>query len=204
MSPLAILRHATRRTWDEWISVILISALWLVAQVLIVPGPPATAALFAMARNTYDGIYWNADNVWYDFKALFIPAWKWALPNIAVVGLALYNLSTFWNVPGGAWGGLRVVWLVGLVLWLALNLFYWPFYLAADDRSLRNTYANAGRFWLLHPLAAVVLFLVCLAVGAAALPFALPIVLGVAFWIAMVAETAVSRSLNELTTDSHG
>ena len=203
MSPLQILTAATRRSWDEYMSVLLLSAAWLLAQVLVIPGPPATAALFAMARNTYDGIYWNAGNVWYDFKALFIPAWKWALPNIAVVGLALYNLSTFWNVPGGAWGGLRVVWLVGLVLWLALNLFYWPFYLAADDRSLRNTYANAGRFWLLHPLAAVVLFLVCLAVGVAALPFALPIVLGVAFWIAMVAETAVRRSLNELTTDSH-
>ena len=204
MKPFAILTFATRRTWDEWISVILISALWLAAQVLIVPGPPATAVLFAMARNTYDGIYWNAGNVWYDFKALFIPAWKWALPNVFVVGLALYNLSTFWRVPGGAWVGLRVVWLVGLVIWLALNLFYWPFYLAAEDRSLRNTYANGGRFWLLHPATALVLFVVCLAVGVVALPFALPIVLGVVFWIALVAETAVRRSLEELATDSHG
>ena len=204
MNPLPILSHALRRTWDEWISVVMISALWLVAQVLIVPGPPATAVLFAMTRNTYDGIYWNAGNVWYDFKELFVPAWKWALPNLFVIGLALYNLSTFWNVPGGAWGGLRVVWLVGLVVWLALNLFYWPFYLAAADRSWRNTYANCGRFWLLHPLTALVLFAVCLTIGVVALPFALPIVLGVAFWIALVAETAVRRSLNELTTDLHG
>lgn len=201
MNPLPILTHALRRSWDEWISVVMISALWLAAQVLIVPGPPATAVLFAMARNTYDGIYWNAGNVWYDFKELFIPAWKWALPNIVIVGLALYNLSTFWNVPGGAWGGLRVVWLAGLVVWLALNLFYWPFYLAAEDHSLRNTYANCGRFWLLHPLPALVLFLVCLAVGVVALPFALPIVLGVVFWIALVAETAVRRSLEQVTSD---
>lgn len=200
MNPLPILTHALRRSWDEWISVVMISALWLAAQVLIVPGPPATAVLFAMARNTYDGIYWNAGNVWYDFKELFLPAWKWALPNIVIVGLALYNLSTFWNVPGGAWGGLRVVWLVGLVVWLALNLFYWPFYLAAEDHSLRNTYANCGRFWLLHPLPALVLFLVCLAVGVVALPFALPIVLGVVFWIALVAETAVRRSLEQVTS----
>lgn len=200
MNPLPILTHALRRSWDEWISVVMISALWLAAQVLIVPGPPATAVLFAMARNTYDGIYCNAGNVWYDFKELFLPAWMWALPNIVIVGLALYNLSTFWNVPGGAWGGLRVVWLVGLVVWLALNLFYWPFYLAAEDHSLRNTYANCGRFWLLHPLPALVLFLVCLAVGVVALPFALPIVLGVVFWIALVAETAVRRSLEQVTS----
>ncbi len=204
MKPFAILTFATRRTWDEWISVILISTLWLVAQVLILPGPPATAALFAMARHTYEGVFWNAGNVWSAFKALFIPAWKWALPNVFVVGLALYNLSTFWNVPGVAWVGLRVVWLVGLVVWLALNLFYWPFYLAAEDRSLRNTYANVGRFWLLHPVTALVLFVVCLVIGVIALPFALPIVLGVVFWLALVAETAVRRSLEELATDLDG
>lgn len=203
MNPVNVMSFALRRTWDEWISAILISCLWLVAQLPIVTGPPATAVLFAMARNTYDGVYWNAGDVWREFKALFIPAWKWALPNIFVIGLGLYNLSTFWNLPGGAWAGLRVVWLVGLVIWLALNLYYWPFYLAATDRSLRNTFANCGRFWLLHPLPALVLFVVCLVVAVLTLPFALPIVMGVVFWLALVPETAVRRSLNELATDSH-
>jgi uncharacterized membrane protein YesL len=201
MNPFGIIAFALRRSWDEWISVILISALWLLAQVLVIPGPPATATLFAMARRTYDGEYWSAKDAWAAFKALFAPAWLWALPNIAVIGLALYNISTFWNLPGGVWGGLRVVWLVGLLVWLALNLFYWPFWLAAADQSLRNTYANCFRFWLLHPGPAFVLFLVCLIAGAVSLPFALPLVLGVMFLIALIAETAVRRSLEELNTD---
>ncbi len=142
MSPLAILAAATRRTWDEWLSVIILSALWLPAQVLVIPGPPATAVLFALARATYDGTYWNAADAWAAFRALFWPAWRWALPNVVVVGLALYNVSTFWGVPGATWTGLRAVWLLALLVWLALNLFYWPFYLAAADRSWRNTYAN--------------------------------------------------------------
>jgi hypothetical protein len=199
MSPFPILAFALRRAWDEWISVILISAGWLAAQVLIIPGPPATAVLFDMARRTAEGEYWSATEVWASFKALFGRAWLWALPNGIIIGLALYNLSTFWRVPGAAWGGLRVVWLVGLLVWLGLNLFYWPFNLAAEDQSLRNTYANCARFWLLHPGAAFVLFLVCLVIGVAALPFALPIVMGVYFWIALVAETAVRRSLQSIT-----
>ncbi len=204
MSPFSIFAFALRRTWDEWISAILISCLWLLAQVLIVPGPPATATVWAMARRTYDGEYWNAADAWAAFRALFGPAWLWALPNIAVIGLSLYNISTFWFLPGGVWSGLRVVWVLGLLVWLALNLFYWPFYLAAENRSLRNTYANCARFWLLHPATALVLFVVCLALGVVALPFALPIVLGAIFWLALVAETGVRRSLNELTRDSHG
>ncbi len=199
MNPFSILAFALRRWWDEYISVLLISALWLPAQVLIIPGPPATATLFALARRTYDGEYWNARDAWATFKALFVPAWLWALPNIAVIGLALYNISTFWNVPGGVWSGLRLLWVAGLLVWLALNLFYWPFWLAAADKSMRNTYANCARFWLLHPGAAFILFLVCLIAGAVSLPFALPLVLGIVFLIALVAETAVRRSLEQNT-----
>lgn len=197
MTPFAAFAFALRRTWDEWISTVMISAIWLLAQVLIIPGPPMTAALFAMARHTYDADYWNAGNVWYAFKEMFVPAWKWALPNIAVIGLSLYNISTFWNLPGLIWYVLRVVWFLGLMAWLGLNMFYWPFWLEAVDRTMRNTYANSIRFWLLHPATALVLFLICLAVGLICLPFALPIVLGVVFWMAMVAETAVRRSLEQ-------
>ena len=68
MSPLAILTAATRRAWDEYMSVLLLSAGWLLAQVLVIPGPPATAALFAMARATYDGTFWSAADAWAAFR----------------------------------------------------------------------------------------------------------------------------------------
>jgi uncharacterized membrane protein YesL len=195
MSPISILAFALQRAWEEYISVLLISVFWLAAQILIIPGPPATAVLFAMARQTHDRLFWGAGDVWTAFKELFWPAWKWAIPNILVVGLALYNLSTFWNLPGGLWIVLRVIWFMGLIVWLGLNFFYWPFFHAAEDRSWVNTYKNSARFWLLHPLSAAVLFLICLIIGLISLPFALPIALGVVFIIALISETAVRRSL---------
>jgi len=195
MSPLSILSAATRRAWDEYISVLLLSAAWLLAQVLVIPGPPATAALFAMARATYDGTFWSAADAWAAFRAHFWPAWRWGLPNLLVIGIGLYNISVFWNVPG-IWAGLRWLWLAALLVWLGLNLFYWPFYLASADRSWRNTYANCARFWLLHPLAAAVLLAVTLVVGVVAVSTLVPVVLGVVFWLALVAETAVRRSLS--------
>ena len=163
MRPTSIVAAATRRAWDEYMSVLVISAAWLMAQVLVIPGPPATAMLFAMARATHDGVFWSTADALAAFRALFWPAWRWGLPNLLVIGIGLYNISVFWNVPG-VWAGLRWLWLAGLLVWLGLNLFYWPFYLAATDRSWRNTYANCGRFWLLHPLTAVVLLAVALVV----------------------------------------
>jgi len=195
MNTFAVLAAAFRRTWEEWLSVMVLSALWLLAQALVVPGPPATATLFAMARATHDGDYWGAADAWAAFRSLFWPAWRWALPTYLVVGLALYNLSVFWNVPGAAWNALRLVWLLALVAWLGLNLFFWPLYLSAADRSLRNTWANCARFWLLHPGTALALLLVSLVVGVASVSSLLPVVLGFVFWLALSAETAVRRSL---------
>jgi uncharacterized membrane protein YesL len=195
MNPFSILAYALRRVWEEYISVLLISVFWLGAQILIIPGPPATAVLFAMARQTHDRLFWGAGDVWAAFKELFWPAWKWAIPNLIIIGLAAFNLSTFWNLPGTMWAVLRIVWFLGLMVWLGLNFFYWPFYHAAEDRTWPNTYKNCARFWLLHPLTAAALFLICLVIGLISLPFALPIVLGVVFIIALISETAVRRSL---------
>lgn len=195
MNPFAVLAFAGRRTWDEWLSIVVLSALWLLAQVLVVTGPPATATLFAMARATHDGVYWGPADAWVAFRTLFWPAWRWGLPNLLVIGISVYNLSVFWNVPGATWIALRVVWLLVLLAWLGLNLFFWPLYLSADNRSLRNTWANCGRFWLLHPATGFVLLGVAVVVGVAAVSTLLPVVLGVVFWLCLSAETAVRRSL---------
>lgn len=201
MNAFAILAFATRRWWDEYISVILLSALWLLAQVLVIPGPPATAALYAMTREMYDGRYWGATDVWAAFKAHFWPAWKWGALNWLVIGVGLYNVSTFWYVSG-VWRGLRVVWLAALAVWLALNTFYWPFWLAAADKSLRNTYANVARFWLLQPGTALVLFLVSLVGVVVGLSTVVPVALGLPALLALIGETAVRRGLEKLTPGS--
>lgn len=198
MNPLAIMAFALRRTWDEYLSVLVLSAVWLLAQVLILPGPPMTAALFAMTRATRANDYWGAGDVWAAFKAHFWPAWRWGLPNLLLIGMALYNLSVYWNVPGTGWAVLRFVWIIVLLAVVGLNLFYWPFLLAAEDRSMRTTYANCGRFWLLHPGTAAVLLAAAVVVAIAGVSTLLPVVLGAVFWLALSAETAVHRSLARL------
>ncbi len=87
MRPTSIVAAATRRAWDEYMSVLVISAAWLMAQVLVIPGPPATAMLFAMARATHDGVFWSTADALAAFRALFWPAWRWGLPNLLVIGI---------------------------------------------------------------------------------------------------------------------
>lgn len=198
MNPFLILVHSARQAWRNYYHTLLISALWLAAQLLIVTGPPATAVLFAMAQNTHEGAYWNAGNLWHAFRELFVPAWIWAMPNILVAaGLALGPVSDWWGRSGVALAGLRVAWVALAALWLGLNLFYWPSWLGAVEPSLRAGYVGSIRFWRQSPIIAFYVFLVTLLVAAVSLPFMLPFVLGVAFWIALVAETAVHHGRRE-------
>ncbi|MBK8986696.1 MAG: hypothetical protein IPM39_11540 [Chloroflexi bacterium] len=197
----AVLLQASKRWWYEWTAVLPIALAWFVCQVLVLPGPPATAVLFSLMRQSYDNQWWNGRDIWTAAKELFWPAWQWALVNGLVIGLALFNLLTYWDVPGPLWIFLRVVWLLALTVWLGLNLVYWPFWLAQADKSMRNTYANGGRFLLLNPLGALGLTAVVALVLFVSLLTILPFVLGSMAWVALVGVTAVQSSLRRQTGD---
>lgn len=92
---------------------------------------------------------------------------------------------------------MRVVWFVILGLWGALNLFYWPFWLAQADKSMRTTYAyaNCGRFLLLNFLPVLVLLLVVAVLTFVSVQTTVPFGVGLMVWVTLIAETAVAQSL---------
>ena len=195
MNPLRLLGRATRFWWKDWISIFILSSIWLLLQLPVVTGPPATAMLYAMMAESRDGLYWGPAEAWGAFRRLFWPAWRWALVNLLVISVVAVNLLSYTAQAGNLWFVLRLLWIGGLSLWLLVNLFYWPFYLVQEDRRLRTTFANSARFLLLHPIAAFLLGIVCLLVLAISLLTILPVVLGTVGWVALVGVVAVQQSL---------
>ena len=198
----AVFLQASKRWWYEWTAVLPVVLVWCVCQLLILPGPPATAVLFSLMGQSHDNQWWHGRDIWNAAKQLFWPAWKWALVNGLVVGLALFNLLVYWDVPGTFWIALRIVWLLVLTVWLGLNLVYWPFWLAQTDKSMRNTYLNCARFLLLNPLGGLGITAVTTLVLIASCLTILPFVLGSMAWVALVGITAVQSSLAHAETIS--
>lgn len=190
-----LLRRAFRLWWDEWVVFLALNVAWFFLQLPIVTGPPATAALFAMVKESYDSVYWGPRDAWVAFRRLFWPAWRWGLPNLLLIAVALLNFVVYWDTPGSTWRLLRLVWGLTLFTLFALNLLYWPFWLAQDDKSLRTTYANALRFFLLNPLPGLALVALSLLLTVASLILTLPFTLALACWLASIATVAVQRSL---------
>ncbi|MBK8902749.1 MAG: hypothetical protein IPM53_16285 [Anaerolineaceae bacterium] len=192
--PFHVIWRAFAVWWDQWFILTILNIGWFVAQLFVVMGPPATAVLFAMTQRTLDGDFWDHREVGQAFREMFWPAWRWGALNLLVVGVAAFNLLTYADAAG-VWNLLRMVWLVVLVLWGSLNLFYWPFWLEQDDRSMWTTYANCGRFLLLNIWQTPLLLLVCALLTVLSVATTLPFTLALMVWLGLLAGTAVRHSL---------
>ena len=72
------LARAIALWWREFAFLLLLNFIWLLAQVTIVFGPPATAALAAIADRVADGELIDFRDFWEALRANFGAAWRWA------------------------------------------------------------------------------------------------------------------------------
>jgi hypothetical protein len=105
------------------------------------------------------------------------------------------NFMAFGGEGGAVWSALHLVWGVFLLVWLGLNFYYWPFWLAQTDRSLKTTYGNCARFFLLHPWTAVTLAIFAGLITAVSILITLPVGLALVCWLALLGTAAVQASL---------
>lgn len=195
MNPFTILGRAFQIWWREWVGMMFLNLLWFLLQLTIVLGPPATAVLFAICQKMVDDEPWDIQDVWRLYRQLFWPAWKWAIPNLLLISVLVANFYAYQGEQGGAWIGLRLFWGFFLAGWLILNLFYWPFWLVQEDRSLKTTYANAGRLFVLQPVTVLLFTFVAGIVITISFSLVFLLAAGVMGWIALAAIVTVQRSL---------
>jgi hypothetical protein len=195
IKPFHILGHASRLLWRDWIGMMFLNILWVLFQIPIITGPPATAVLYAMAERVYDDELWEIREIWQLLRDLFWPAWRWALPNMIFALVLLFNITIYWSSTGLGWIILRLLWFFLLFFLIMLNLFYWPFWLAQEDKSLRTTYGNCARFLILNLWPALIITNVCVVVVLISILTTLPMLVATVAWLALVGVTTVQCAL---------
>lgn len=187
-----ILQESGRRWWYEWPSLLLLGYGWFLAQLLVIPGPPATAVLFGICREKG---YWGVGDVWHLFRQLFWASWWWGAAYLFITTILAVNLWFFTAETAVLWHLLRLLWLASLFVWFGLNCIYWPFWFSQQEKSWRQTIQNCGKFWLLHPLTALCLTLLTVIVGLVSLLALLPLMLGSIPWLALCWLIAAEHSM---------
>jgi hypothetical protein len=172
--PFSIIGRALRYYWEEGLSLLVINLAWFVAQLLVVPGPPATAALFSVTNRVARGYFARFAEFWEALKSLFGAGWKWGALNLAAIFVFGYAAFFYGSGAFGTYGAVLslVMWFL-LGLWLFLQMFAFPMWLEQTDKRIGLALRNAAVMLAHHvQLALLALLLAIVATG-----------LTIAFWL---------------------
>lgn len=189
--------RAIQAWWREFVFLLVLNFLWLLAQLTVVLAAPATAGLVAVAQRIVDRELVDFGDFWRAVRANLRAAWLWGLAQLVVYGVLAFNLWHYAGRAGTPALALRYAWTLMVIVWFAINLYYWPLYFEQADRRFTTTLGNAAKMALLNPgftIAYAGLALVLIAVSVLS-GFLLGAVLGA--WLALCGVLAVHRLLEE-------
>ena len=198
---LSVTGRAVSLWWREFALLIFLNIVWLALQIPIITGPPATAAMYAIARRLANDETVGLRQAWLELRRLFVPAWKWGAINAVVAVAIVVNFWFYQNMAGWIWIALRLGWGAIALGWFAVNLFYWPFWLAQENRSLRTTLRNAMLFLMKEPGLALALVLFSIILISISLLVTLPLAALMMAWLALIGVLAVEEALQPHNED---
>jgi hypothetical protein len=188
--------------WREVILWTFFNVAWFVLQVLIVTGPPATAAMYVIARRVLDDELLHPLAGWSAMRQMFWPAWKWGIVNLVLVTILAVNFRGYWETASQGWVIIRLLWAIIAFAWFALNLFYWPFWLIQSDRRMVNTYRNSLVLLLKMPAFVLTLALISAVLVVSSVLLSLLLVIVLMAWLALMGTLAVDGAVREQKSQS--
>ena len=197
----SIIGKAFRLWWGEFMLLIFFNLLWLALQIPIVTGPPATAAMYIIARQVVDGEFIEPRHGLEALRRMFAQAWVWGAINLLIVGVVVGNFWFYQSATGWLWVGLRLWWGIIALGWFAANLFYWPFWLAQEQHSLQLTFRNSFLFLAKRPGLALTLMLISASLIVVSVLTTLPFAAALMAWLALIGVLSVEEELHPRAED---
>jgi uncharacterized membrane protein YesL len=199
----SIIGQAFRLWWQEFMLLIFFNLIWLALQIPIVTGPPATAAMYVIARQVADGDLVEPRHGLDALRRMFVPALAWGFLNLLIVGVLVGNFWLYQSSTGWLWTGLRLVWGMIALGWFAVNLFYWPFWLVQEQHSLQLTFRNSFLFLAKRPGMALTLMLISAIIIIISVLTTLPLAAALMAWLALIGVLAVEEALHPRDKDDN-
>ena len=142
---LTSIRAALGFIWRDVFTTAVCNLLWWVCQVLLIPGPPATLALFYYAHRTVRGEVTDVQDFWVGLRRYWRLGWRWGVINLVVVLLLVGD----YFLTGRLGDSNPVRWMQGLYValllgWVWLQVFALAFLFEQESFSLRMSLRNAA------------------------------------------------------------
>lgn len=195
---LHIIGDAFQDIWGDLWTVLVCNLLWQLANLLIVPGPPATLALVYYTNRLAHGEVADVSDFWEAFRRYWGPAWRWGAVNLGIIAFLIGDILLTGQSGESLWKQyLQGLYLALLAGWLAVQFFALPFLFEQETMSVRQALRNGAALIGNNPAFAILLtgmLLLILVAGTAAF------MLSFAFGAVLTACTGNRAVLNRLET----
>lgn len=154
-----VVRAAIVDLWDSVFLVIFCNLVWLFLVLLIIPGPPATLALFDMAERfaRREHLLEFRDYLRAVMRRFGL-GWRWAAVNIPVLAILLIDIAV---APRMASTEIALIlqwfFIVALALWIVTNWYALAFLFQQKEPSLRLALRNGAVLLFQNPLFTLIL-----------------------------------------------
>ena len=140
-----ILQTSLQDIWGDLWTTLVINLLWTLSVCLIIPGPPATLALFYYGSRLAHGEVADLDDFWQAFRRCWGPGWRWGAINLLVIGLLAGDAILTDQVGSSELAPfVQGFYLAALAGWLVLQLYTLSFLFEQDTLSVRQALRNAA------------------------------------------------------------
>jgi uncharacterized membrane protein YesL len=172
---LKLFLRGLKDTYDQFVMVMVVSVLWWICALLIVPGPPATIALFRMMDPRNQGAMPEVREFFATLRERFATAWGIAVFTVPVNLVLLWNMLFFQG--GESFFTLMVpLWFVMIVIITTLMLFAFAT-AAAMESGVRNAFRGATYLLVMWPFSSVLAIVLLAVISSIFAVLILPLVL---------------------------
>lgn len=196
---LQIIGGAFQDLWADLWTVLAVNFFWLLANLLVIPGPPATLAVTAYGNRLAHGEETDFGDFWKAFRKYWGQAWRWGGIHLAVLVFLVGDIVLTDQFPATIWKPyLQGLYVMLLAVWLAVQFFTLPFLFEQERMSLRLALRNSTALIARNPAFTLSLFvLVILIFIAGTFAFLLSVMFGAVF-TACVSNRAVLNRLKDV------
>lgn len=142
---VALIRLSLVDAWADIWTVLVCNLLWLLSVLLVIPGPPATFALFYYTHRLVHGEAVDLADFWYGVRHYWGASWRWGFTNLILIAILAgdFILTGRMGQPVVA-HLIQGFYLAVIGVWLIVQLYALPFLFEQEIPSLRQALRNGA------------------------------------------------------------
>lgn len=175
---LRVIGQAFVDWWDGWLDMVLTTIVWILAQLTIILGPPATFGLYYVVHQMINGEALSVKGMISGGRKYFWKAWIWGSLNLLVMIIFFVNINFYGSISAGWAPYLQVIVIMIGFLWYCTQFYAIPYFFEQETKNLFVAFRNGLFTTLAAPFFTLLIMVVVIVILGVSVGLVIPVFLG--------------------------